>query len=97
MYETRRAESEKIIEETGKFVYIFESAPTYIPEESKQTKIDELLAYIEERLQELEEEKEELREFQQKDKERRCLEYALYQRELLDVSNALEEVRLNTP
>ena len=69
-----------------------ESAFIYIPTESKQTKIDELLAYIEERLQELEEEKEELREFQQNDKERRCLEYALYQRELLDVSNALEEV-----
>jgi len=73
-----------------------ESAFIYVLVESKQTKIDELLAYIEERLQELEEEKEELREFQQNDKERRCLEYALYQRELLDVSTALEEVCENT-
>ena len=100
VYETRRAESEKIIEDTGEFVYIFagsELSFIYTPAESKQTKIDELLAYIEERLQELEEEKEELREFQQNDKERRCLEYALYQRELLDVSTALEEVCANTP
>ena len=99
VYETRRAESERIIEETGELVYIravSESAFIYILAESKQSKIDELLAYIEERLQELEEEKEELREFQQNDKERRCLEYALYQRELLDVSTALEEVCENT-
>jgi structural maintenance of chromosome 3 (chondroitin sulfate proteoglycan 6) len=95
VYETRRAESEKIIEETGKCIYIYRVCFVYIPTESKQTKIDELLVYIEERLQELEEEKEELREFQQNDKERRCLEYALYQRELLDVSNALEEVCAN--
>ena len=74
-----------------------ESTFIYAPTESKQTKIDELLAYIEERLQELEEEKEELREFQQNDRERRCLEYALYQRELLDVSTALEEVCASTP
>ena len=95
VYETRRAESEKIIEETGTLGYIRAESTlllfTFLAE-SKQSKIDELLAYIEERLQELEEEKEELREFQQNDKERRCLEYALYQRELLDVSTALEEV-----
>lgn len=50
------------------------------------------MTYIEERLAELEEEKEELKEFQEKDKERRCLEYALYQRELLEVGGQLEEV-----
>ncbi|PCH43742.1 RecF/RecN/SMC protein [Wolfiporia cocos MD-104 SS10] len=56
------------------------------------TKINELLDYIDSRLTELEEEKEELKEFQEKDKERRCLEYALYQRELEEVGEALEEI-----
>ena len=40
----------------------------------------------------LEEEKEELKEFQEKDKERRCLEYAMHQRELEEVGAALEEI-----
>jgi hypothetical protein len=60
--------------------------------DAKRTKINELLDYIESRLAELEEEKEELKEFQEKDKERRCLEYALYQRELEEVAEALEEI-----
>ena len=60
--------------------------------DAKRGKIDELLEYIENRLNELEEEKEELKEFQEKDKERRCLEYALYQRELEDVGLALDEL-----
>lgn len=61
--------------------------------DAKRSKIKELLTYIEERLAELEEEKEELKEFQDKDKERRCLEYALYSRELTEVGQQLEEVR----
>jgi structural maintenance of chromosome 3 (chondroitin sulfate proteoglycan 6) len=60
--------------------------------EAKRTKINDLLDYIESRLAELEEEKEELKEYQEKDKERRCLEYALYQRELEEVGEALEEI-----
>lgn len=60
--------------------------------DAKRTKINELLEYIETRLQELEEEKEELKEFQDKDKERRCLEYALYQRELEEVTETLAEI-----
>ncbi len=50
------------------------------------------MTFIEERLEELEEEKQELKEYQEKDKERRCLEYAMYQRELGDVGQMLEEV-----
>lgn len=76
VYEQRRTESLRIMAET----------------DAKRTKINELLDYIESRLTELEEEKEELREFQEKDKERRCLEYALYQRELEEVGEALEEI-----
>ncbi|PPQ75658.1 hypothetical protein CVT24_010578 [Panaeolus cyanescens] len=60
--------------------------------DSKRERINELLDYIETRLAELEEEKEELKEFQEKDKERRCLEYALYQRELEEVGEALVEI-----
>ncbi|KAJ6455782.1 structural maintenance of chromosome protein 3 [Mycena sanguinolenta] len=73
VYEQRRAESLRIMAET----------------DAKRTKINELLDYIESRLTELEEEKEELKEFQDKDKDRRCLEYALYQTELTEVSAAL--------
>ncbi|KAF8989039.1 P-loop containing nucleoside triphosphate hydrolase protein [Cyathus striatus] len=76
VYEQRRAESLRIMSET----------------DAKRTKISELLDYIESRLSELEEEKEELKEFQDKDKERRCLEYALYQRELQEVGEALIEI-----
>ncbi|PWN42705.1 putative SMC3 [Ceraceosorus guamensis] len=76
VYETRRAESLKIMEET----------------DSKRSKIDDLLKYIEERLAELDDEKEELRQYYDKDKERRCLEYALYYRSLQDHVAKLEEL-----
>ena len=48
VYEDRRTESMKIIQET----------------DAKREKIDELLEYIDARLQELEEEKAELKEYQ---------------------------------
>ncbi|CAZ81815.1 unnamed protein product [Tuber melanosporum] len=54
--------------------------------------IDELLKYIEERLSELEEEKEELRGFQEKDRERRCLEYTIYHREQVEINNAIDGI-----
>ena len=46
----------------------------------------------EERLQTLEEEKEELKEYQRWDKQRRCLEYTIYERELKDNKRKLEEL-----
>ena len=76
VYEARRTESLKIMNET----------------DNKRSKIDDLLAYIRERLGELEEEKEELRAYQDKDKERRCLEYTIYSREQHEVNNALEAI-----
>ena len=76
MYENRRTESLKIMEETA----------------SKRMKISELLDYINGRLHELEEEKEELREYQEKDRERRCLEYAMFERELSEVNTTLDEL-----
>ncbi|KAH6636303.1 RecF/RecN/SMC [Chaetomium tenue] len=79
-YDDRRIQSLKIMAETN----------------SKREKIDETLVYIKERLSELEEEKDELRDFQDKDRERRCLEYAHWHR--LQATNAdtleqLEEAR----
>ncbi|KJZ78897.1 Chromosome segregation protein sudA [Hirsutella minnesotensis 3608] len=76
VYETRRAESLKIMNETN----------------NKREKIDELLEYIKERLSELEEEKEELRGFQDKDRERRCLEYAYHHREQMTIQSTLEDI-----
>ncbi|GAB7357313.1 hypothetical protein MBLNU459_g8275t1 [Dothideomycetes sp. NU459] len=76
VYESRRTESLKIVTET----------------DNKRAKIDDLLAYIRERLDELEEEKEELRAFQEKDRERRCLEYTIYHREQEEITAALEQL-----
>ncbi|KAI8618127.1 putative chromosome segregation protein SudA [Chytriomyces sp. MP71] len=74
VYENRRQESLKIMDET----------------ESKRAKITELLEYIEQRLAELEEEKAELKEFQDLDREKRCLEYAVFHKEQIEVSASLE-------
>jgi len=74
VYEARRTESIRIMAET----------------DAKRAKIDELLSFIRERLDELEEEKAELREFQTSDKERRCLEYLIYSREQEEITKALE-------
>ncbi len=76
VYEARRTESLKIMTET----------------EQKRSKIDELLTSVRERLAELEEEKEELRAYQEKDKERRCLEYTIYNREQMEVTRMLENI-----
>jgi structural maintenance of chromosome 3 (chondroitin sulfate proteoglycan 6) len=59
---------------------------------NKREQINELLEYIEKRLEELEEEKRELAEYQKADKERRCLEYALYFREQNEALNQLEDL-----
>ena len=76
VYEARRTESLKIMNETN----------------NKREKIDELLDYIKERLAELEEEKEELRDYQEKDKERRCLQYTIDHREQVAIANELDNL-----
>ncbi|SCV71055.1 BQ2448_3817 [Microbotryum intermedium] len=76
VYEERRAESMKIMDETN----------------LKKGKIADLLQFIAARLDELKQEKEELAEFQTQDRQRRSLEYAIYQRELKDVAEALEQI-----
>ncbi|KAJ9068068.1 Structural maintenance of chromosomes protein 3 [Entomophthora muscae] len=80
VYEERRQESLKLMKDT----------------DQKRSKIDELIKYIQERLSELEGEKEELENFQTEDRERRCLEYALYskeQKKVLDLLAVMEEDR----
>ncbi len=76
VYEARRTESLKIMNETN----------------NKREKIDELLVYIKERLSELEEEKEELRDYQEKDKDRRCLQYTIDHREQVAIANELDNL-----
>jgi structural maintenance of chromosome 3 (chondroitin sulfate proteoglycan 6) len=75
VYETRRAESKRIMEDTR----------------AKRSKVDELISTIRDRLNELEEEKNELREFQDKDRERRCLEYTIHHRDEEALKEAIEE------
>src|ERR1700712_4392575 len=76
VYEARRAESLRIMQET----------------DNKRSKIDDLLAYIKERLEELEEEKEELRKYQEKDREHRCLQYTILHREQVEYQRALHMI-----
>ncbi|KAI0166480.1 putative chromosome segregation protein SudA [Xylariaceae sp. FL1272] len=76
VYESRRTESLKIMTDTN----------------NKREKIDELLDYIKERLNELEEEKEELRGYQDKDRERRCLEYAYHHQSQNSIEEKLAEL-----
>jgi structural maintenance of chromosome 3 (chondroitin sulfate proteoglycan 6) len=75
VYETRRTESVRIMEDTT----------------AKRSKVDELIKTIRDRLGELEEEKNELREFQDKDRERRCLEYTIHHRDEEALKEAIEE------
>ncbi|XP_043470607.1 structural maintenance of chromosomes protein 3 [Leptopilina heterotoma] len=76
VYDDRREESKSILKET----------------EGKVEKIEDFLRTIEERLKTLEEEKEELKEYQRWDKQRRCLEYTIHERELKENKRKLEEL-----
>ncbi|DAZ95519.1 TPA: hypothetical protein N0F65_001858 [Lagenidium giganteum] len=76
VYEDRRMESLKIMQET----------------QTRREKIQEVISYIEERLAELEEEKEELREYQQLDREQRALEYTMHEKTLHGIRMELETI-----
>ncbi|XP_034219303.1 structural maintenance of chromosomes protein 3 isoform X2 [Prunus dulcis] len=76
VYEERRRESLKIMQETG----------------NKRRQIIQVVQYLDERLKELDEEKEELRKYQQLDKQRKSLEYTIYDKELQDARQKLAEV-----
>ena len=78
VYENRREESLKIMKDTSNHLIL---AIIKLLKESKKDKIQELLEYIQERLSELDEEKKELENYKNFDRERRCLEYTLFNRE----------------
>lgn len=76
VYEERRRESLKIMQETG----------------NKRRQIIQVVQYLDERLRELDEEKEELRKYQQLDKQRKSLEYTIFDKELNDAQQKLIEI-----
>lgn len=76
VYDERKEESLKILRETN----------------SKSEKIENLLAYIEERLQTLEGEKEELKEYQKWDRIKRSIEYTIYDNEVKEARKKLDKL-----
>ncbi|GBF98156.1 hypothetical protein Rsub_10568 [Raphidocelis subcapitata] len=68
VYEERRRESLRIMQET----------------ENRRAQIEEVVEFIESKLRELDAEKAELAEFQALDRQRRSIEYALFDRELAE-------------
>ncbi|CAL5190345.1 unnamed protein product [Lathyrus oleraceus] len=76
VYEERRRESLKIMQDTG----------------NKRKQIIQVVQYLDERLKELDEEKEELRQYQHLDKERKSLEYAIFNKEVQDARQKLAEI-----
>ncbi|KAD5960392.1 hypothetical protein E3N88_11864 [Mikania micrantha] len=76
VYEERRRESLKIMQETG----------------NKRNQIIQVVQYLDERLRELDEEKAELKKYQQLDKQRKSLEYTIYDKEVNDARRELAEV-----
>ncbi|CAI9270925.1 unnamed protein product [Lactuca saligna] len=59
---------------------------------NKRNQIIQVVQYLDERLRELDEEKAELKKYQQLDKQRKSLEYTIYDKELNDARKELVEV-----
>ncbi|CAA0841357.1 Structural maintenance of chromosomes protein 3 [Striga hermonthica] len=76
VYEERRRESLKIMQETG----------------NKRKQIIQVVQYLDDRLRELDEEKEELKKYQQLDRQRKSLEYTIYDKELHDAKQQLIKI-----
>ncbi|KAF8567710.1 hypothetical protein P879_10068 [Paragonimus westermani] len=77
VYDERKEESKQIFKES----------------EAKREQISELLNSIEDRLRTLENETKELKEYQHWDRDRRALEYTIYDRELKETRKKLEELQ----
>ena len=76
VYEERREESQKIMIDTN----------------SKREKIQECISILEERLEDLEGEKEELRAYEKCDREKRALEYSIYEKELTKARKEIDGI-----
>lgn len=111
VYEERRRESLKIMQETGKSLLSWFILKTYMRKivgcfwyvcifflmlvlviGNKRKQIIQVVQYLDERLKELDEEKEELRKYQQLDRQRKSLEFTIYDKELVDARQKLAEV-----
>lgn len=73
-------------------IYLTDDAYALGEAGNKRKQIIQVVQYLEERLRELDEEKEELKNYQLLDKDRRSLEYAIYDKELNDARQKLAEV-----
>ncbi|XP_047983686.1 structural maintenance of chromosomes protein 3-like [Salvia hispanica] len=76
VYEERRRESLKIMQDTG----------------NKRKQIIQVVQYLDDRLRELDEEKEELKKYQQLDRQRKSLEYTIYDKELHDAKQQMAKI-----
>jgi structural maintenance of chromosome 3 (chondroitin sulfate proteoglycan 6) len=77
VYDEKRSESHSILKNT----------------EQDRRKIEDTLQVIDERLHELEEEKKDLRKYQEKDRQKRVLDYTLYDRERKQLLNTSDNYR----
>lgn len=78
VYDERKEESEKILEETTE----------------KKKKVESLITFIEDRLKTLESEKEDLKEYQKWDRTKRSVEYTIYEQEIREAKDKLENLAL---
>ena len=69
-----------------------ESLKTLDAAEAKKSKMVKTLEGVDGRLEELREEMGELREYQEKERDRKALEYAILSKELEDITKTLENV-----
>uniref|UniRef100_M4C8J4 SMC hinge domain-containing protein n=1 Tax=Brassica campestris TaxID=3711 RepID=M4C8J4_BRACM len=112
VYEEKRCESLKVMQDTGKLsvctavileppslflvhAWVCRKSNTYSRMTCltgiKRSHIIQAVQYLDEKLRELDEEKEELRKYQQLDKQRKSLEYTIYEKELHDTREKLEQ------
>lgn len=79
VYDERKAESEKLLEETGR----------------KREKIAELMQRVKEKIEELQGESEELQEYTKIEKERRAMEYILYKNHVVASQEQIDAIEAN--
>lgn len=60
---------------------------------NKRNQVIQVMQYVDDRLKELDEAKAELKDYQQLDKQRKSLEYSIYEKQLNDAQRELDEVK----
>ena len=63
--------------------------------DKRREQIDEVIDYIEKRLNELEGEKSELKKYQELDTKKRCLQFTFYDKQLKQATEKLEKIEKN--